>query len=302
MNYILWFGKSVRFLQNLRVLNSFSLLKIITTKAQMQQELAMQQGKSIGFVPTMGALHNGHLSLIEQSKQENDFTVCSIFVNPTQFNDPADLERYPRPVDADLKKLQDANCDLLFMPAVDEMYAKGETWHMDLGDLEHVLEGAFRPGHYQGVTQVVKKLFDIVQPTRAYFGQKDYQQVMVIKKMVETLNLPVSIVRCSTVREQDGLAMSSRNVHLSNEEHQLALTLSSALNAIKESVGVESVAIAIEHAKALILSKDISLEYLVVVDGATLKDISDWNQSKELVALVAAKVGKTRLIDNVVLS
>ncbi|MCO4293399.1 pantoate--beta-alanine ligase [Solitalea sp. MAHUQ-68] len=279
------------------------MLQIITTKAEMQQiaTAIKVQGKTLGFVPTMGALHNGHLNLIARSIEENDITVCSIFVNPTQFNDPSDLERYPRPVEADVEKLQRAKCDYLFMPSVEEMYAKGETWHLDLGYLENILEGAFRPGHYQGVTQIVKKLFDIVQPTNAYFGQKDFQQVMVVKKMVELFNLPVNIIRCPTVREEEGLAMSSRNVHLSDSEHKLALKLSQTLTFIKNNRLTTGLSDVLNEAKTQLTSPPIVLEYLVIVDGATLNEITAWEQSKEPVALLAAKVGKTRLIDNMVL-
>ncbi|WP_317043015.1 pantoate--beta-alanine ligase [Solitalea longa] len=290
-------------MQNLRFLNFFTLLQIITTRVKMQQ-IAVDlkaQGKSLGFVPTMGALHNGHLSLISRSIAENDVTVCSIFVNPTQFNDPADLDKYPRPIEADIEKLKSANCDYLFLPSVDEMYTKGETWHLELGYLETILEGAFRPGHYQGVTQIVKKLFDIVQPTRAYFGQKDYQQIMVILKMVEMFNIPVTIIRCPTVREEEGLAMSSRNVHLKEKEPQTALKLSEALAFIKSKTGKGSLPEVLKEAKDLINEAQIGLEYLVITDGATLKEISEWGQSAEPVALIAAKVGNTRLIDNMVL-
>ncbi|POY37199.1 pantoate--beta-alanine ligase [Solitalea longa] len=279
------------------------MLQIITTRVKMQQ-IAVDlkaQGKSLGFVPTMGALHNGHLSLISRSIAENDVTVCSIFVNPTQFNDPADLDKYPRPIEADIEKLKSANCDYLFLPSVDEMYTKGETWHLELGYLETILEGAFRPGHYQGVTQIVKKLFDIVQPTRAYFGQKDYQQIMVILKMVEMFNIPVTIIRCPTVREEEGLAMSSRNVHLKEKEPQTALKLSEALAFIKSKTGKGSLPEVLKEAKDLINEAQIGLEYLVITDGATLKEISEWGQSAEPVALIAAKVGNTRLIDNMVL-
>ena len=185
------------------------MLQIFTTRAEIHQKIGELKtaGKKVGFVATMGALHDGHLALIARSRADNDVTVCSIFVNPTQFNDPKDLEHYPRPIEADIEKLKTAHCDILFLPSVDEMYAKDETWHMELGSIENVLEGAFRPGHYQGVTQIVKKLFDIIRPDRAYFGQKDFQQVLVIKKMIKEFDLPVELVRCPTLRDPDGLKL-----------------------------------------------------------------------------------------------
>jgi pantoate--beta-alanine ligase len=185
-------------------------LKIFKTRQQLREYLdeARKTGKSIGFVPTMGALHNGHLSLIARAQQQTSLVVCSIFVNPTQFNDPKDLEKYPRPIESDIAKLEGAGCDVLFNPEVSEMYAGNEQWHLNIGELESLLEGASRPGHYQGVTQVVNKLFDIVQPDLAFFGQKDYQQYLVINKMIELLNLPVKLVMCPIEREPDGLAMS----------------------------------------------------------------------------------------------
>lgn len=191
---------------------------------------------------------------------------------------------------------------MLFLPSVAEMYKEGETWHMDLGNLENILEGAFRPGHYQGVTQIVKKLFDIIQPDKAYFGQKDFQQVLVIKKMIKEFNLPVELVRCPTLRDEDGLAKSSRNVRLNNDEHEAALLLSKALLSIKNHNEYEDLKKLIEKAKDLLeASPLIKVEYLVVANGETLDEITALSQSKEPVALVAAKSGNTRLIDNMLL-
>ncbi|AFD08505.1 pantoate--beta-alanine ligase [Solitalea canadensis] len=280
------------------------MLQIFTTRADIQQKIAQLKsaGKKVGFVATMGALHEGHLALISRSKADTDITVCSIFVNPTQFNDPKDLEHYPRPIEADIKKLKSVDCDMLFLPSVAEMYKEGETWHMDLGNLENILEGAFRPGHYQGVTQIVKKLFDIIQPDKAYFGQKDFQQVLVIKKMIKEFNLPVELVRCPTLRDEDGLAKSSRNVRLNNDEHEAALLLSKALLSIKNHNEYEDLKKLIEKAKDLLeASPLIKVEYLVVANGETLDEITALSQSKEPVALVAAKSGNTRLIDNMLL-
>ncbi|GAB3920354.1 pantoate--beta-alanine ligase [Mucilaginibacter myungsuensis] len=257
------------------------------------------EGRSIALVPTMGALHKGHLSLIALAKQNADIVVSSIFVNPTQFTDPKDLERYPRPIEADIEKLTNAGCDILFNPEVDEMYADNEQWHLGLGELEFLLEGEFRPGHYQGVTQVVFKLFDIVKPDVALFGQKDYQQFLVISKMVSVLNLPVKLIMCPIQRDPDGLAMSSRNVHLSAEERQRALILSKALFWLKDNFAPAKME-AVRAQAALMIKKQegVDLEYLSLADGDTLKPADE--KSARIVALVAAKVGKTRLIDNVI--
>jgi len=277
-------------------------LKIFNTIKSLQQYLqnCRQEGKTIGLVPTMGALHQGHLSLLQRSKEENNITVCSIFVNPTQFNDPKDLEKYPRPIDSDTKKLQETGCDVLFNPPVTEMYAENEQWHLNLGELEHLLEGKFRPGHYQGVTQVVYKLFSIVKPDTAYFGQKDYQQFMVISKMVQLLNVPVKLVMCPIVREADGLAMSSRNIHLSAADHHHALVLSRALHYAKDHFNEAPAADIKQKAEQMINAEEgTALEYFEIVDGETLQPVNP--NSHKIVALVAARVGHTRLIDNVIL-
>jgi len=257
--------------------------------------------KTIGFVPTMGALHQGHLSLIAIAQQHCDVVVCSIFVNPTQFNDPKDLEKYPRPIQSDIEKLEQAGCDILFNPEVNEMYAGNEQWHLDLGELEHLLEGKFRPGHYQGVTQVVYKLFDIVKPDLAFFGQKDYQQFLVIQKMVDMLSLPVKLVMCPILREPDGLAMSSRNIHLSAEDRQHALILSKTLKWLKESFNPGGIDALQKKGTAMISAETgINLEYFEIVDGKSLHPATA--DSHPVLALVAAKVGATRLIDNIIIS
>ncbi|MDO3626557.1 pantoate--beta-alanine ligase [Mucilaginibacter sp. BT774] len=277
-------------------------MKIFTTKESLTKYLEdlRNNGKSIGFVPTMGALHQGHLSLLAQSQQQTDLSVCSIFVNPTQFNDPRDLEKYPRPIESDIKKLEQAGCDVLFNPEVSEMYAGNEQWHLDLGELEHLLEGKFRPGHYQGVTQVVFKLFNIVKPDMAFFGQKDYQQFMVIQKMVDLLHLPVKLVMCPILRETDGLAMSSRNIHLSPDDRQHALILSKTLNWLKQNFNADEIASLSKHCEDMIKAEaDIQLEYFEIANGETLHNADQ--KSKQIVALVAAKVGKTRLIDNMII-
>jgi pantoate--beta-alanine ligase len=258
-------------------------------------------GKTTGLVPTMGALHQGHLSLIRQAQLANDVTICSIFVNPTQFTDPADLEKYPRPIAEDIKKLEESGCDILFNPAVDDIYAGNEQWHLDIGELEHLLEGKFRPGHYQGVTQVVYKLFNIVKPDRAYFGQKDYQQVLVIRKMVQLLNIPIELVMCPIEREPEGLAMSSRNIHLSTTDRQHALILSKTLQWIKGNFDKNNIdALQTEAQKKIDAEPGVQLEYFEIADGDNLHPANQ--NTHNFVALAAARVGNTRLIDNMLLS
>jgi pantoate--beta-alanine ligase len=226
--------------------------------------------------------------------------VCSIFVNPTQFNDPKDLERYPRTTAADIKMLEQVNCDILFNPEVKEIYDDNEQWHLDLGELDHLLEGKFRPGHYQGVTQVVYKLFNIVKPNTAFFGQKDYQQFLIISKMVELLNIPVKLVMCPIKRDPDGLAMSSRNIHLSADERRHALILSKTLSWVKDHFNRDNLPQLKKEAELMIANEPgVEPEYFEIADGDTLHP-ADRNTTK-IIALVAAKVGKTRLIDNVVL-
>lgn len=268
----------------------------------MQLEPVNAADQKVALVPTMGALHPGHVSLIKAAQEIADFVVCSVFVNPTQFTDPKDLEKYPRPVEHDIKMLEQAGCDLVFMPSVQEMYPQQEQWHIDLGSAEFLLEGAYRKGHYQGVTQIVKKLFDAVQPHKALFGQKDYQQVLMIQNMVHYFKLPIEIVTCPIIREQDGLAMSSRNIHLSASDRTHALVLSKALQYVKEHFEQESIDALEAHASAMISNTPgVELDYFSIVDGSTLEKQSD-KTAKNLVALVAAKVGHTRLIDNMLLS
>ncbi|WP_317132937.1 pantoate--beta-alanine ligase [Arcticibacter tournemirensis] len=282
---------------------AFINLKIFTSKSALSKFLneLREQKKSIGFVPTMGALHEGHLSLIDIARRQSDVIVCSIFVNPTQFNDPADLEKYPRPVDADIEKLRGADVDILFLPSVEEMYEPGESWHLDLGYLENVLEGKIRPGHYQGVTQVVKKFFDIVKPDVAFFGQKDFQQVLILRSMVKMLNIPVKLVMCPIKREEDGLALSSRNIHLSSSERHNALALSASLNSAKDHFSVKSLDELKSDAIAFLsASEGVELDYFEIYDAETLQPATSKDVGS-IVALVAAKVGETRLIDNILL-
>ncbi|MDP9048227.1 MAG: pantoate--beta-alanine ligase [Bacteroidota bacterium] len=278
-------------------------MKIFTTRKDLQQHLSQTRAanKTTGLVPTMGALHAGHLSLIKRAHECTDEVICSIFVNPTQFNDPKDLEKYPRTLEADIQMLVAANCDILFSPDENEMYDGNEQWHLDLGDLESLLEGKFRPGHYQGVTQIVYKLFSLVKPDTAFFGQKDYQQFLVISKMVELLGLPVKLVMCPIMREPDGLAMSSRNIHLTPDDRRRALILSKTLNWVKTRFDTRNISRLISEAEAMIANEPgAELEYFEIADGNTLNPADE--SSKKIVALVAARVGKTRLIDNIVIS
>lgn len=250
----------------------------------------------------MGALHDGHLSLVALAKAQTQIVVCSIFVNPTQFTNAQDLEKYPRPIETDIKKLEQAGCDILFMPGTTEMYPQKEHWHLDIGELEHRLEGKFRPGHYQGVMQIVYKLFMAVKPDVAFFGQKDFQQFRVIEKMAELKKLPVKLIMCPIIREVDGLAMSSRNIHLNAAERKHALVLSRALNYTKKvSVKEASAQSTLKQAAAMIKAEPgVELEYLEMANADNLSE--DLSQpEKGIVVLVAAKVGQTRLIDNMIL-
>ena len=278
-------------------------MKIFTTRVALSGYLSEQKasGKSVGLVPTMGALHAGHLSLISEARRACDLVVCSIFVNPTQFNDPNDLAKYPRPIEADIEKLKGAGCDILFMPEISEMYSEGESWHINLNGLDNILEGKIRPGHYQGVTQIVKKLFDTVSPDKAFFGQKDYQQIKVIAELVRQYEIPVQLVMCPIIREDDGLAMSSRNVHLSADEHQRALVLSRALNHAADIFPAKTITEVKEEVSRFVnRTSGVDLEYFEICDQKTLQPVTD-KDGRPLVALIAAKVGQIRLIDNAIL-
>ncbi|WEK19473.1 MAG: pantoate--beta-alanine ligase [Candidatus Pedobacter colombiensis] len=279
----------------MKVINTIAALKSLLEPIKLAQQ-------KIALVPTMGALHKGHVSLIKIAQQQADVVVCSIFVNPTQFTDPKDLEKYPRPLEHDMKMLQEAGCNVVFMPSVTEMYPQPETWHIDLGPAEFLLEGEFRKGHYQGVTQIVKKLFDAVNPDVAFFGQKDFQQVLMIKNMVAVFNMPVQIVSCPIIREDDGLAMSSRNIHLSFADRENALVLSKALLYVQDNFSNKSIPALLEEAKKLINeTPGVELDYFTIANGDTLLPEED-KKHHNIVALVAAKVGETRLIDNMILN
>jgi len=249
----------------------------------------------------MGALHKGHLSLVKIASEFTDCTVCSIFVNPTQFTDQKDLEKYPRPIEADISLLESCKCDALFLPSVEEMYGETEPWKIDLGYIENILEGKFRPGHYQGVTQIVKKLVDVIQPDYMFMGQKDFQQVMVIDSMIKQLQLPLELVMCPIIRESDGLALSSRNIHLSVKERANALCLSQTLNNTKHNFPNQSIESLKKDAwDTLNSSEGVVPEYFEICDSRTLLPVQS-KEAESIVALVAAKVGNTRLIDNIIL-
>ena len=246
----------------------------------------------------MGALHAGHLSLIGESKKHCALSVATIFVNPTQFNNADDLKKYPKPIERDIELLTAVGCDVLFNPDVAEMYAEGETWDYEVGSLDTLLEGEFRPGHYKGVTQIVHKLFSLVQPDVAFFGQKDYQQYLVIKKMVSDFRLAVKLVPCAIVREADGLAMSSRNVRLNDSERKQSLALYNTLLYIKDNFGKLSNAQLEQEGKAILSNYQLEAEYLKIVDRDNLLATDD---KLNAIVLVACFVGETRLIDNMML-
>lgn len=254
----------------------------------------------IGFVPTMGALHAGHASLVERSVQENDITVVSIFVNPTQFNDKNDLKNYPRTLDADCKLLEELHVDIVFAPSVEEMYPEKDLRVFDFSPIDKVMEGACRPGHFNGVAQVVSKLFDIVRPTCAYFGEKDFQQIAIVKEMTKQLGLPVEIKPCPTKRESDGLALSSRNLLLSTEERSHALAISKALRESKAFAAEHSVDETLRFVEQQIASDGfLRLEYYAIVDGNTLQAIRNWGDTDFAVGCIATFCGNVRLIDNI---
>jgi len=279
-------------------------LKIFNNRETIHKYLdeLRSSGKLIGLVPTMGALHAGHLSLIEEARKRTDIVVCSIFVNPTQFNDKKDLENYPRPIEDDLQKLKEVKCDILFLPEVEEMYDSSEFWNIELGNLDKILEGKIRPGHYQGVTQIVKKLFDTLKPDYAFFGQKDYQQIMVISYMIKKLEIKVNLVICPIIREKDGLAMSSRNIYLSAEQRKDALALFKSLRLAQELFKTETVAQIEKKVRAFLESSPgIEMEYFEIYSADSFEPFDSENAAKPI-ALVAAKAGRIRIIDNMYLS
>ncbi|OPZ96038.1 MAG: Pantothenate synthetase [Bacteroidetes bacterium ADurb.Bin416] len=273
-----------------------------TVRALTEQVNALRQkGRTIGFVPTMGALHQGHISLIERCVAENNACVASVFVNPTQFNDPKDLETYPRTPETDAHMLEQAGCDYLFMPSVEEMYPTPDTRQFSFGTLETVMEGASRPGHFNGVAQVVSRLFELVKPDKAYFGEKDFQQLAIIRAMVTQLGLPIDIVACPIVREADGLAMSSRNKRLTAEQREKAPLIADILLKSRTFASDNSVDATIGYISERLRPEDgFKLDYMAIVDGRTLQAVKDWAETDYIVGCVAVFCGPVRLIDNIV--
>lgn len=278
-------------------------MKLIKTVNGLKQEIAALRSdkKTVGFVPTMGALHKGHLSLVKQCVAQNDICVVSIFVNPTQFNDKEDLKKYPRDVEKDCLLLKTISEDIVvFNPSEKEIYPEPDTRRFDFGQIDKVMEGKFRPGHFNGVAQVVSRLFDIVKPDRAYFGEKDFQQLAVIRDMVRQLNLNIQIVPMPIIREESGLAMSSRNERLSASQRVVAVHISEVLLGSKEGMCRNTVAQTLQEVTDKInQSESLKVEYFEIVDGTTLQPVSDWNDSKYIVGCIAVFCGDVRLIDNI---
>lgn len=279
---------------------------ILKTIADTKKLLAHNKdnGKVIAFVPTMGALHEGHISLVQLAKKDADLVVVSIFVNPTQFNDPKDLEKYPVTIEADTAKLTAAEVDVLFLPSVAEMYPTelSRLMDYDLGYIDTVLEAAARPGHFRGVALVVKKLLDIVQPHKLFMGQKDYQQLQVVRKLIADYNLGTELISCPIIREADGLAMSSRNVRLTADYRQIATELSKTLFQLKEDAATKPLAEAKLTAQQRLNSHPmIDVVYLETVNGHTLEPVNDVTEAPNIAALLAARVGGVHLLDNIIL-
>jgi pantoate--beta-alanine ligase len=278
-------------------------MKVFSTHSEMTPYVAnlKQQKHRIGFVPTMGALHLGHLSLLNRAKKENDIAICSIFVNPTQFNSKADLENYPRNADKDIAMFEKAGCDVVYLPGIEDVYPSGpavETF--DFGELDQVMEGKHRPGHFQGMATVVKRLFQLTQPDSAYFGEKDFQQLTIIRKLVELEAFPINIVGCATERELDGLAMSSRNVRLTPQQRHAAPAILESLVSLKEMVGVKNLNKAKAKAIELINAHPVlAVEYLEIADADTLAPLANWEDAKHAHAFAAVFAGDVRLIDNI---
>lgn len=267
-----------------------------------------QNEKKLGFVPTMGALHAGHISLMNESKNENDITVCSIFINPTQFNDPADFEKYPVTIEKDIEMLENAGCDVLFLPGVNEIYPQGitaDTEQYDLGHLEAILEGKYRPGHFQGVCLVIERLLNIANPDVLYLGQKDYQQCMVINQLLHLMGKEerVKIKICPTLREKNGLAMSSRNMRLSEPERANASIIYESLVQLKkELIPGRELFILKEMVENKLAHAGFQTDYVEVADAVTLSSVSIWDGKQKLVALIAAFLNGVRLIDNMIIT
>ena len=279
-------------------------MKVFNKKADLEAVLsaARSEGKKIGLVPTMGALHAGHASLVKRSVSENDVTVVSVFVNPTQFNDKNDLKNYPRTLDADCELLQSLGADYVFAPSVEEVYPEPDTRQFSYPPIDTVMEGPRRPGHFNGVCQIVSKLFFMVQPNRAYFGEKDFQQIAVIRAMVKDLNLPIELRPCPIVREESGLALSSRNSLLTEAEKRTAVCISQALKTSVEFAKSHTVAETHDLVVgALNATNGLEVEYFEIVNGITLQPVSSWDEASYIVGCITVYCGQrpVRLIDNI---
>ncbi|MCM1484256.1 MAG: pantoate--beta-alanine ligase [Muribaculaceae bacterium] len=277
-------------------------MKIIRTADELREATreARAKGLSIGLVPTMGALHQGHISLMDRARRENDVVVASVFVNPTQFNNPDDLRTYPRTEQADCKKLEQAGVDIAFIPTVEGMYPEPDTRIFPLGPVAEVMEGAMRPGHFNGVAQIVSKLFDMASPTRAYFGEKDFQQIAVIRRMVQLEGFNLEIVPCPICREPDGLALSSRNVRLTPEGRHYAPSIHRILDESRSMVPdatVEQVKNFVVHAVNAV--KTLEVEYFEIADALTMQPVADWSSPNGTVGCITVYCGDVRLIDNI---
>lgn len=279
-------------------------MKVITKRDELLHliEGFKKENKTIGLVPTMGALHRGHVSLVKEAKADNDVCVVSVFVNPNQFNNKEDLEKYPRDIEKDALLLKKEGVDVVFAPTVEEVYPEPDTRQFDFGQLDKVMEGKFRPGHFNGVAQVVSRLFDLVKPDKAYFGEKDFQQLAIIREMVKQLKLPVQIMPMPIVREASGLALSSRNERLSDEEKVLATNIyKTLLNSKYEWKETLSVKDTVDKVIAEINAvPGLKVEYFQIVDGNTLQDITHWSDSSYIVGCVTVFCGEVRLIDNII--
>ncbi|MCD7972755.1 MAG: pantoate--beta-alanine ligase [Candidatus Azobacteroides sp.] len=277
-------------------------MQIIHAIADLQKEISRlkNDNKSIGFVPTMGALHQGHLSLVKECLAETDHCIVSIFVNPTQFNDRKDFQLYPQKFKDDGELLKETGCHILFAPSEQEMYPEPDNRMFDFGELDKVMEGKFRPGHFNGVAQIVSKLFDAVKPDKAFFGEKDFQQLAIIRELVKQLQLPVKIIGCPIVREQDGLAMSSRNMRLTIGERQIATKIAQTLFKSCTFASLKKIPEVTEWVIKEINSEPLlKVEYFEIVDGNTLQPVSDWEEAEYAVGCIAVFCGEVRLIDNI---
>ncbi len=277
-------------------------MRIISSLSELNKSIQEFKGKNqtIGFVPTMGALHDGHISLINKAKLENDVTIVSVFVNPTQFNNKIDLEKYPRTLRKDTTLLKSHKVDVLFAPSEAEMYPHPDVRTFEFGNLDKVMEGKYRPGHFNGVAQIVYKLLTAVKPDKAYFGEKDFQQVVIIQHMVRNLHMNVTLVVCPIVREPDGLAMSSRNMLLSPEQHSSATLISKVLSESRKNItSMDPIQLKVWVIQKINQDPNLEVEYFEIVNDSTLMPVESWNDPGGKIGCIAVKIGHIRLIDNI---